>query len=182
VRSFPRCAQPELSPCWNTAVAIFKATSNITASVATSAACSGTSISLAGFCSGGLIGVVNGAASRGSDSRQSSRRRSHVRVSSIISTPSPRGSLSLGAGWCNSPCPVLRGRRALGPPLLSSRESDFSQGADAVSLVEGNTGGRASASVRPALRGLRPWHVRTLLVREPGDLQLKRKTRRDGMR
>ena len=28
------------------------------------------------------------------------------------------------------------------------------------------------ASTRPALRGLRPWHVRTLLVREPGDLSL----------
>jgi len=54
----------------------------------------------------------------------------------------------------------------------SSRESDFPQGADAVSLAEGNTGGHASASVRSALRGLRPWHVRTLLVREPGDLQL----------
>jgi len=53
-----------------------------------------------------------------------------------------------------------------------SRESDKSQGADDVSLSEGNTGGRASASVRPTLRGLRPWHVRTLLVREPGDLQL----------
>ena len=58
----------------------------------------------------------------------------------------------------------------IGQPL--SRESDISQGADAVSYVEGNTGGHASASVRPALRGLRPWHVRTLLVREPGDLQL----------
>jgi hypothetical protein len=57
-----------------------------------------------------------------------------------------------------------------GQPL--SRESDKSQGADAVSFVEGNTGGHVTASIRPALRGLRPWHVRTLLVREPGDLQL----------
>jgi hypothetical protein len=32
--------------------------------------------------------------------------------------------------------------------------------------------GRAIASVLPAQRGLRPWHVRTLLVREPGDLML----------
>ena len=30
--------------------------------------------------------------------------------------------------------------------------------------------GRASASARPTRRGRRPWHVRTLLVREPGDL------------
>jgi len=58
----------------------------------------------------------------------------------------------------------------IGQPL--SRESDLTQGADAVSLVEGNMGGHVSASARPTLRGLRPWHVRTLLVREPGDLQL----------
>ena len=75
------------------------------------------------------------------------------------------------------PCAVIRegageasaGDRA-GQP--SSRVSNFIQGADAVSFAEGNTGGRASASVRPTLRGLRPWHVRTLLAREPGDLQL----------
>jgi hypothetical protein len=53
-----------------------------------------------------------------------------------------------------------------------SRESDFLQGADGVSVSEGNTVARAIASVRLTLRGLRPWHVRKLLVREPGDLQL----------
>jgi hypothetical protein len=58
----------------------------------------------------------------------------------------------------------------IGQPL--SRESEIPQGADAVSLAEGNTGGHISASVRAALRGLRPWHVRTLFAREPGDLQL----------
>ena len=58
----------------------------------------------------------------------------------------------------------------IGQPL--SRESDFSQGADEVTYSEGNTAGHVSASVQPALRGLRPWHVRKLLVREPGDLQL----------
>jgi hypothetical protein len=58
----------------------------------------------------------------------------------------------------------------IGQPL--SRESVKSQGADEVSLSEGNMAGHVSASVRPALRGLRPWHVRTLLVREPGDLRL----------
>ena len=57
-----------------------------------------------------------------------------------------------------------------GQPL--SRESDLTQGADAVSFAEGNMAGHVSASARPALRGLRPWHVRTLFVREPGDLQL----------
>jgi hypothetical protein len=74
------------------------------------------------------------------------------------------------------PCAVTRegigeasaGER-IGQPL--SRESDISQSADAVSYAEGIMDGHASASVRPTLRGLRPWHVRTLLVREPGDLQ-----------
>ena len=56
----------------------------------------------------------------------------------------------------------------IGQPL--SREIDVILGADAVLLAEGNTDGRAIASARPAQRGLRPWHVRTLLVREPGDL------------
>jgi hypothetical protein len=58
----------------------------------------------------------------------------------------------------------------IGQPL--SRESDCSQGADAVSLAEGDTEGRDSASAQLTLRGLRPWHVRTLFAREPGDLQL----------
>ena len=58
----------------------------------------------------------------------------------------------------------------IGQPL--SREIDVILGADAVLLVEGNTVGRAIASAHPALRGRRPWHVRTLLVREPGDLML----------
>ncbi len=58
----------------------------------------------------------------------------------------------------------------IGQPL--SRESDISQGADEVSYSEGNMVGHAIASVQSALRGLRPWHVRTLLVREPGDLRL----------
>ena len=75
------------------------------------------------------------------------------------------------------PCAVIRegdgeasaGER-IGQPL--SRESEILWGADTVSLVEGNTDGRAIASVHLTPRGLRPWHVRTLLVREPGDLQL----------
>jgi hypothetical protein len=58
----------------------------------------------------------------------------------------------------------------IGQPL--SRESDFPRGADSVSYAEGNMAGHVSASVQPTLRGLRPWHVQKLLVREPGDLQL----------
>ena len=49
-------------------------------------------------------------------------------------------------------------------------EGDVILGADAVPLAEGNMDGRAIASALPAQRGLRPWHVRTLLEREPGDL------------
>ena len=65
------------------------------------------------------------------------------------------------------------GREALtgvrvGQPL--SRESFKFQGADAVSVAEGNTDRRVTASAWTALRGLRPWHARTLLAWEPGDL------------
>ncbi len=58
----------------------------------------------------------------------------------------------------------------VGQPL--SCESYKFQGADAVSVAEGNTESCVSASAWTALRGLRPWHARTLLAREPGDLQL----------
>ena len=56
-----------------------------------------------------------------------------------------------------------------GQPL--SRESfKLVQGADAVSVAEGNTDRRDKASAGSALRGLRPWHVGTLFGRELGDL------------
>ena len=75
------------------------------------------------------------------------------------------------------PCAVVRedlgeasaGDR-IGQPL--SREIDVILGADAVPLAEGDTNGCAIASAHSAQRGLRPWHVQTLLVREPGDLML----------
>ena len=77
----------------------------------------------------------------------------------------------------SKPCVVIRedageasAGECTGQPL--SRESDIPLGADAVSVAEGNTDGHVSASVLSTLRGLRPWHARTLLVREPGDLQL----------
>jgi len=54
-----------------------------------------------------------------------------------------------------------------------SRES-FIPGADTVFFVEGNTDGRTNASARTTWRGQRPWHVQTLLAREPGDLTLDR--------
>jgi hypothetical protein len=53
-----------------------------------------------------------------------------------------------------------------GQPL--SRERTSSRDADGVIHPEGNTNGRVSASARSARRGRRHWHVRKLLVREPG--------------
>jgi hypothetical protein len=73
------------------------------------------------------------------------------------------------------PCVVIRedageasAGEHTGQPL--SRESLIVPGADGVILSEGNTGRRVIASVRPARRGRRPWHVWKLLVREPGGL------------
>jgi len=58
----------------------------------------------------------------------------------------------------------------VGQPL--SRESDkLVQGADAVSVAEGNMDGHIIASAYLILRGLRTWHAETLFVWEPGDLQ-----------
>jgi hypothetical protein len=60
----------------------------------------------------------------------------------------------------------------------SSRESFISvQGADAVSVAEGDTGRRVTASACTTLRGLRPWQVGTFFDREPGDLRLGRSSR-----
>ena len=58
----------------------------------------------------------------------------------------------------------------VGQPL--SRERSRVQGVDAVAVAEGNTDRYDSASIWTALRGLRTWHARTLLEREPGDLHL----------
>lgn len=61
----------------------------------------------------------------------------------------------------------------VGQPL--SRESFYVQGADAVSVAEGNTVHDAIASPALTLRGLRTWHARTLFVWEPGDLLFDRR-------
>ena len=73
------------------------------------------------------------------------------------------------------PCVVARkgrGEASVGERIghPSSRETVLIPGADAVRLAEGYMDGRAIASACPTRRGLRPWHVRKLLVREPGDL------------
>ena len=70
---------------------------------------------------------------------------------------------------CRETCgEALAGVRA-GQPL--SRDSLFIPSADAVDIAEGNTAERDIASASLARRGRRPWHARTLLVWEPGDLQ-----------
>ena len=56
----------------------------------------------------------------------------------------------------------------VGQPL--SHESHLVRGADAVTEAEGNMDRRERASTCPTPRGLRPWHARTLLAREPGGL------------
>ena len=55
-----------------------------------------------------------------------------------------------------------------GQPL--SCEMNVTPGADAVLKAEGDMAGRATANACLARRGRRPWHVRTLLGREPGGL------------
>jgi hypothetical protein len=75
--------------------------------------------------------------------------------------PKPCAGVRKGAGEASA-------GDCIGQPL--SREIDVILGADAVPLAEGNTDGHAIASARPAQRGLRPWHMQTLLAREPGDL------------
>ena len=62
---------------------------------------------------------------------------------------------------------ALTGERT-GQPL--SRESTLFPDADVVLLTEGNTDGRDIASAQTVRRGRRPWHVRTFLAWEPGDL------------
>jgi hypothetical protein len=78
------------------------------------------------------------------------------------------------------PEPCVVGRKAggeasagerIGQPLSRER---INRGADAVVTAEGETGVRVNASARPAPRGRRPWHVRTLLGRKPGGLNLGR--------
>ena len=63
-------------------------------------------------------------------------------------------------------CEALAGVR-LGWVL--SRERPL-RGADVVETAEGDMGERVIASALSTPRGLRPQHVRKLLVREPGDL------------
>ncbi len=78
------------------------------------------------------------------------------------------------------PCVVIRegggeasaGER-IGQPL--SRESHLSRTPTPLIRRKATLRGRASASASRVRRGRRPWHVRTLLVREPGGLASDRR-------
>lgn len=61
----------------------------------------------------------------------------------------------------------------VGQPL--SHDMVFVPGADTLQYVEGNILCRVIASDVGARRGRRTWHARTLLVREPGELQPDRR-------
>ena len=76
--------------------------------------------------------------------------------------PEPCAGIREGVGEASA------GIRA-GQPL--SRDRKLVPGADAVCVAEGKTSECASASTRATRRGRRTWHARTLLVREPGDLE-----------
>src|SRR5260221_5380948 len=77
-------------------------------------------------------------------------------------------------------CEALTGEPA-GQP--SSRESTLQFRVPTLSLLaEGNTHTRDKASACEALRGLRPWHLRTLIGREAGDLLLDRLSCRQSTR
>jgi hypothetical protein len=54
-------------------------------------------------------------------------------------------------------------------PAIEPRKSNI-PGADVLIPTEGDMAERDNASVPTARRGRRPWHVRKLFVREPGDL------------
>ena len=58
-------------------------------------------------------------------------------------------------------------------PAIEPRKGPI-PGADAVHKAEGNTSRRVIASAGTTRRGQRPWHVQTLLAREPGDLAIDR--------
>jgi hypothetical protein len=74
---------------------------------------------------------------------------------------------------------ALTGER-VGQPLSHDRFEI--PGADAVQVAEGKTAGRDNASALTTRRGRRPWHARTLLVREPGDLSSDQSQARAGPR
>src|SRR5215203_2486311 len=92
-----------------------------------------------------------------------------ARVAPVAGSAVRRHLLEVGAECVSSACSDLCGGRSV-MSVPTAIKSVF-PGADVVNWTEGNMVGGVSASNRPARRGRRPWHVRTLLAREPGDLQ-----------
>jgi hypothetical protein len=97
----------------------------------------------------------------------------------------PRGRLANHLG--PEPCVTTRegedeasAGECTGQPL--SRERSYVPGADAFQIAEGNTDGCVIASTWTARRGRRPWHVQTLLAREPGGLEFGLQTDTAGPR
>ena len=81
-----------------------------------------------------------------------------------------KGSDPLGPEPCASGREAGAKRRQGSAGQPSSRESPSFR-VPTPFKAEGNTSGRASASPHRTRRGQRPWHVQTLLSREPGDLR-----------
>ena len=71
-------------------------------------------------------------------------------------------------GCASEAPPDERGGNRYAQPTATAPHLDST--ADAVETAEGNMLGGVIASRSTTPRGLRPWHVRTLLAREPGDL------------
>jgi hypothetical protein len=93
------------------------------------------------------------------------RRRREVHCNEGVAIrigPKPCGGIREGAAEASA------GVRA-GQPL--SHDMVFVPGADTLQYVEGNILSRVIASDAGTRRGRSAWHARTLLVREPGDLQ-----------
>ena len=91
-----------------------------------------------------------------------------IRIGPEPCVSEPRGSgRSVGRGTHR---PAIEPRKVIVP------------GADAFVTAEGHTSGGDLASLRLARRGRRPWHVRKLFVREPGDLSFIRGVRAAGSR
>ena len=83
---------------------------------------------------------------------------------------------SEGLATHTDPESCVHGREVLGEALTGERigqplsGENSLWGADALEEAEGNMGRGDSASACPTPRRLRPWHVGTPSVREPGDL------------
>jgi len=83
---------------------------------------------------------------------------------------------SEGVATRTDPAPCVCGCEAEGEASAGVRigqrlsRERINRDAGAFVTAEGATGVRVNASAPPVPRGRRPWHVQTVLVREPGNL------------